>query len=85
MARSTGLGVANLSHQIIKASCARIGRTVAQHGHDVSRDNELAIRKRRSTATIDGSGDQIVEAATGTNGNLAAARQRNKPAPSKRD
>jgi hypothetical protein len=85
LARSTGLGAANLSHQIIKTTGARIGRTVAHHGHNVSGNDELAIRKRSSATPIDGSRDQVVEAAAGTNGNLAAACQRNEAALRKSD
>jgi hypothetical protein len=85
LARSTGLGTANLSHQIIKTTGTCIRRTVTHHGHDVSRDDELAVRKRSSAATIDGSRDQVVKAAAGTHSNLAAARQWNKPALRKPD
>jgi hypothetical protein len=85
LARSTGLGAANLSHQIIKTAGTRIGRTVAHHGHNVSGDDKLAIRKRSGAATIDGSRDQVVEAAAGTHSNLAAARQWNEAALRKPD
>ena len=83
MARSSGLGVANLPHQIVQTPGACVRRTVPKHGDYVGGDDELAIRKSRSPPPIDGRWDQVVEAAAGTNGNLAAACQRNKAPASK--
>lgn len=83
MARSSGLGVANLPHQIVQTPGACVRRTVPKHGDYVGGDDELTIRKSRSPPPIDGRWDQVVEAAAGTNGNLAAACQRNKAPASK--
>jgi len=83
LACSSGLGVANLPHQIVQTAGACVRRTVPKHGDYVGGDDELAIRKSRSPPPIDGRWDQVVEAAAGTNGNLAAACQRNKAPASK--
>jgi hypothetical protein len=83
LACSSGLGVANLPHQIVQTPGACVRRTVPKHGDYVGGDDELAIRKSRSPPPIDGRWDQVVEAAAGTNGNLAAACQRNKAPVSK--
>ena len=83
MACSSGLGVANLPHQIVQTPGACVRRTVPKHGDNVGGDDELAIRKCRRSPPIDGRWDQVVEAAAGTNGNLAAACQRNKAPASK--
>jgi hypothetical protein len=83
LACSSGLGVANLPHQIVQTAGACVRRTVPKHGDYVGGDDELAIRKSRSPPPIDGRWDQVVEAAAGTNGNLTAACQRNKAPASK--
>jgi hypothetical protein len=77
LASGAGLGIADLAHKIVEATSARVGGTIAHHRHDVGGNDELAIREGSGLAAIDGGGDQIVEAAAGTNGNLAAALKRN--------
>ena len=85
MTSGASFGITNLTHQVVEAASACIGGAVAHHGHDVGGDDELTIRECSGAAPVDGSGDQVVEAATRSNGNLAATRQRNEAALRKLD
>ena len=85
MASGAGFILTNLLHEIIQATRTCIRRTIAHHRDDVGRNDELTVGKRSRAPTVDGSGDQVIEAATRTNGHLATTLKRNDASARKRD